>query len=100
MPQVPIGLLRAVVGLLCIFFAFSLGSAAALVRLKKVRITRVYGWVLRLVAGVAGLCWRGGLDTTAIVFLVLSAAAGGAGAWFQMRPKQEEDLSKNLFGGA
>jgi hypothetical protein len=44
--------------------------------------------------------WRRGLDNISIVILTLAAAALVVGVWDEQRPKPQEDLTKEIFGGS
>ena len=90
--------MRVVLGVLCVFFAHFLGRSV--VRVRRGRPARgMYGWILRLTIGGAALMWRSGLDTLAIVMFTMSAAALVIGVWDEQRPKKEEDLTREIFGG-
>jgi hypothetical protein len=45
------------------------------------------------------LVWRHGLDGIAIAVFTLTAASLVVEAWDEQRPKKQEDLTKEIFGG-
>lgn len=91
-------LLRSVVGLLCVAFAYFLGrSVVSKGRLQR-RATAPASWAVRVfVAGLA-LTWRGGFDPLAIAFLTGAVMAVGIGIYLELRRKPPEDnLVKEMF---
>lgn len=96
---IPVDVLRVVLGLLCLFFAHFLGRA--IVRMRRGQRARsMYGWLLRTVITAGAVLWRRGLDNISIVILTLAAAALVVGVWDEQRPKPQEDLTKEIFGGS
>ncbi len=95
---IPVDFLRAVLGLFCLFFAHFLGRS--MVRVRRGQNPRsLYGWLIRLAIAAGVLLWHRGLDGVAIAALTLSAASLVVGAWEEQRPKkQEEDLTREIFG--
>src|SRR5689334_366078 len=92
-------LLRGVLGVLCLFFAFQFGRGAARAYERRPR-PGYRGWMIRLVLCMVAVAFRRGLDLLTVVTLVFSAAALAAGAWLEMRPKPpQEDLTRTMFGG-
>jgi len=69
--------LRGVVGVLCVFFAHMAGRSAAAVPRGQQKISRLYGWVLRV--------WA------------VSGVAFAAGWWEVSRAKKSEDLTRQIF---
>ncbi len=93
----PIELLRAVLGLFCLFFAHFLGRS--IVRVRRGAPHRgLYGWLIRFMIAAGVLLWRHGVDTMAIAVFTLSAASLVIGAWDEQRPKKQEDLTNEIFG--
>ena len=89
--------LRVFLGLLCLFFAHFLGRS--LVRVRRGSSMRsLYGWLLRTILAAGAILWRRGLDTVAIVIFTISAASLAIGYWDEQRPKEQEDLTKEIFG--
>jgi hypothetical protein len=90
--------LRGVLGVLCILFAYMAGKTAARVHQGTVKISRLYGWVLRAAACGGVLALRHSVDSVAFAVWILAAAAAGAGWWFASRPSvPPEDLTSQIF---
>jgi hypothetical protein len=99
--QSSIILARAVLGLLCVFFAHYLGRAIV----RQIRLPRpgwdLFRWTLRTLVTAAGLIWQGGLDALSITFLALAVLSCGAGVYIERRPpKPPEDLTHVIFPDA
>jgi hypothetical protein len=97
MPNVPIEFIRGVLGLLCLFFGYMGGRSAAAVAKGRMRATRLYTWILRMLACSAGLIIRHPLDNLVIVVWALELAAFGAGYWMVLHQKPPEDLTHQIF---
>lgn len=97
MPNVPIEFIRGVLGLLCLFFGYMAGRAAAAVQKGRMRATRLYTWILRLVVCSVGLVIRNPIDTIAIGVWTLSLAAAAAGYYLVQHEKPPEDLTHEIF---
>ncbi len=96
-PRIPLELLRGILLLLCLFFAYQFGRAVVRVR-RGGRGARVHGWGIRTALTAAALAWRHALDFTVIGAWVLAAAAFALGAWMAARPQApQEDLTKEIF---
>jgi len=95
--MVPLNIIRAVLGLLTIFFAHFLGRALVYSFERRSPRVRLGPWLIRFALALGAIIWSGGLDTTAVVTLVLATAAGGYGAWRQARPQKTEDLVRQMF---
>jgi uncharacterized membrane protein len=96
---IPLDMLRIVLGVLCLFFAHFLGRSIVRVRRGQQRSRHVVGWLLRTLITVGGVLWNRGVDTIAIVIFTLSASSLVIGAWDEQRPKKQEDLTRQMFGG-
>lgn len=94
---IPVDILRAALGLLCLFFAHFLGRSIVRAR-RGQRARSLYGWLIRTAIAAGTILWRHGLDGVAIVALTLAAASLVVGAWDEQRPKKQEDLTKEIFG--
>ena len=88
---------RAVLAIFCVFFAFALGRVFIQVRGGRQRWSRLAAWIFRVLLCALALLWRAGLDTLAIVTFVLAALALAAGAYLESRPREEEDLTREIF---
>jgi hypothetical protein len=95
---IPVDILRVVLGLLCLFFAHFLGRSIVRVR-RGQRARSFYGWLIRTAITGGAILWRRGLDGIAIVAFTLAAASLVVGVWDEQRPKKQEDLTKEIFGG-
>jgi hypothetical protein len=94
---IPLDMLRVLLGLLCLFFAHFLGRSIVRVR-RGQRARSLYGWLLRTVITAGAILWHRGLDTIAIAIFTLAAASLVVGVWDEQRPKDQEDLTKEIFG--
>ncbi len=96
-PRIPLELLRGILLLLCLFFAYSFGRAVVRVR-RGERGARAYGWGIRTAVTAAALAWRHALDLTVIGAWVLGGAAFALGVWVETRPRTpQEDLTRQIF---
>jgi len=92
--------LRILLGLMCVAFAYFLGRSIAAKQEPKRWRTGPYSWALRTFLAGLGVTWRTGLDVLAIVVFVLAALAAALGLFLAWRPKKdEEDLSRTIFPG-
>jgi hypothetical protein len=90
--------MRVLLGLLCLLFAHFLGRS--IIRMRHGQGARsMYGWLIRMAIAAGGMVWHRGLDGIAIAAFTLSAASLAAGAWDEQRPKKQEDLTREIFGG-
>jgi len=95
---IPLDFLRIILGLPCLFFAHFLGRS--IVRVRRGRPVRgLYGWLIRTAITAGAILWNRGLDGITIVAFTLAAASLVVGAWDEQRPKKQEDLTKEIFGG-
>jgi hypothetical protein len=94
---VPIEFLRGVLGLLCIFFAHVAGRTSAAVYAGRQRRSRLYSWNLRMAVCGAALLFRHEVDGVVIGVYLLAAVAFAGGWWLESKPKQEEDLTREIF---
>jgi hypothetical protein len=95
---IPVDFLRFVLGLFCVFFAHFLGRS--IVRVRRGQNPRsLYGWLIRLAIAGGVVVWRRGLDGIAIAVFTLTAASLVVGVWDEQRPKKQEDLTREIFGG-
>lgn len=96
---VRIDLMRGLVGVIGIGCAFMLARTVAAVRAGQVRISKVYGWLIRLTLCMAAVWYpvRGSVDTVDVVIWTLAAAAFAAGYWDATRVKKQEDLTHEIF---
>jgi len=99
MPGVPVEFLRGLVGFIGIGCAHMMARSAVAVRKGEVKVSRLYGWMLRTV--LCGLAvwypFRPSVDTADLVVWSLAAVAFAAGWWDASRVKKQEDLSHQIF---
>lgn len=93
---VSLEVLRTILGVLCVLFAYMLGRETVHAR-REGRPRRVVSWTLRTALTGLAVAWRHGLDGITIATLAGAAVAAGVGVWMAMRPKVEEDLSREIF---
>ena len=94
---VPIEFWRGALGLLCLFFAHMAGRSAAGVRAGRLKLSRLYGWLLRTTLCAAALLFRRDADALVIAVYTLALGAFALGWWVAQRPRQEEDLTGEIF---
>ena len=91
-------ILRSVVALLCLGFAFFWGRSVGGRYVPARRSTGSVAWGIRTTVAGSALLWGAGLDLFAIVSYVLAAASWGGGFYFGRMPKEpEKDLTKEIF---
>jgi hypothetical protein len=94
---VPIEFLRGILGILCVFFAHMLGRSAAAVHGGRQKKTRLYAWTIRTAVCGAALLFRHPVDAVAIGVYAVAAVVLALGYWAEQRPKEEEDLTHEIF---
>jgi hypothetical protein len=94
---VPVEFLRGVAGVLSLFFAYMAGRSFTGVRKGRVRLSRFYAWLFRLILCVLALSVRHNIDTIAIAVWTLDAVLFVAGVWEGGREKKAEDLTHEIF---
>src|ERR1017187_6407774 len=96
---VPIDFMRGLVGLIGIGCAFMLARVVAAFREGQVRISKLYGWLIRLTLCMAAVWYsvRGSIDTADLVIFAPAAASFAAGYWDATRVKEQEDLTHEIF---
>jgi hypothetical protein len=97
MPTVPIEFIRGVLGLLCLFFGYMGGRAAAAVHKGRIRPARLYTWILRMVVCSVALVIRHPIDAVAILVWTIEIALFGVGYWMVLNQRPPEDLSHEIF---
>jgi len=95
----PIDFMRGLVGVIGIGCAFMLGRAVVALRRGQARISKLYGWLIRLILCMAAVWYpvRGSIDAVDLVVYGLAAAAFAAGYWDAARVKEQEDLTHEIF---
>ena len=54
-------------------------------------------WLLRTAVTGAAVVWRSGFDRLAWIVLVLAVISAGLGFYAEWRPRQQDDLTKQIF---
>jgi len=92
-------ILRIIVGLMCIGFAYFLGRSIARKGAPARRGTGTGSWALRTALAGMAVLWRSGLDPLAIGVYAAALVSGAAGFFRQRLPadSQDEDLAKKMF---
>ncbi len=91
-------ILRALLGLMCVGFAYMWGRAAGRPARPVRRGTGSLSWTIRTLVAAAALQWGAGTDLFAGAAYGLSAAAWATGFFLARRSKPpEENLSKGIF---
>lgn len=91
-------ILRIVLGLMCVAFAYLLGRALA----RRGHVARrglgPASWAVRTLLAGGAITWRAGIDALAAGVYALAAVAAGTGFYLARRPrKPPEDLTKQMF---
>jgi hypothetical protein len=94
---VPIGFLRGVLAVLCIFFAYMAGRSAAMVRRGKQKQARLFGWLIRVIICGGAVMFREGLDSVSIGVWSAAVVAFAGAMWEASRQKPPEDLTDQIF---
>jgi hypothetical protein len=76
-----------------------LGRSAVAVRKGQVRVSRMYGWLIRATLCLLAVWYpsRPSVDREDIIIWVLAAAAFAYGWWDASRVKVQEDLTHEIF---
>lgn len=85
------------IGALCIAFAPAFGRSVILVRKGKERQSRTIAWALRVIVTGAAVAFRVGFDLVTIIVFTLAILAFAAGAYYEWRPRRDEELDKIMF---
>jgi cytochrome c oxidase assembly factor CtaG len=88
----PIQLLRVVLGILAVFFAYALGRVAARLHRQNQPYSKALTWVLRVAVCVLAVFWRRGLDAISMATLALAAVGIAAGVLVEQRPRHTEEI--------
>jgi hypothetical protein len=90
------GLLRGIVAVLALLFAFALGRALARAQ-RGVPKAGVASWAIRFLLTMLAVSWRGGLDRITLVAMALAAFGLALSYLLESRPRKQEDLSGVIF---
>src|SRR5436190_5084923 len=97
MPYVPMDFIRGVLAFLCLFFGHMGGRSAALVSKGRQKPTRLYTWILRIVACSWAITIRHPVDSLVLAIWGAELLAFGAGYWMALHQKPPEDLTHEIF---
>ncbi len=89
-------ILRVVLAVFCVFFAYSLGRAIARKRRNRIRDSVLTAWVLRTAVTGFSVFWGVGADALSIGVVVL-AVLSAAGYRNEGKQKVQEDLTDVIF---
>ncbi len=90
-------LLRGILGILCVLFAYALGKAIERRRRGRVRDSVLIAWGLRTFVTGFGVFWRIGFDALSIAVLVLAVLSGALGFWNEWKPKRQQGQPDSIF---
>jgi len=93
----PLGFLRGMLGVLCLAFAQFFGRSYIRLHRGRERKSRTIAWALRTIVTGVAVVWRASFDAVTIVVVVGAILSFAAGAYFEWRPKHQEELDKIMF---
>ena len=94
---VPIEFMRGVLGVIALGCVFLAGRAIVGVRRGSIKVSRLYGWVIRATLCLAALAYRHSVDTVEIAVWCLAVGAFAIGYWEAARVRKQEDLTDQIF---
>jgi hypothetical protein len=94
---VPTEFLRGLLGMIALGCAFLAGRSFIAVRKGWQKLSKVYGWVIRLTVCLAGVAFRHPIDTVDIVLWAVAVLAFAGGAFTASHAKPPEDLTHEIF---
>ena len=89
--------LRGVLGIIGLGCAYMAGRALAMLHRGQIKISRLYGWILRAVVCLGAIVLRHPVDLIAIVLWGLAAVLFGLAYMQTLKQKPPEDLSHEIF---
>ena len=93
----PLGLIRGILGVLCIFFTHIFGRSIAERLRSQNRTPGLARPFLRAFVTALAVTWQGGFDRLTIVVFLLALASGGLGFYLERRPKKVETVSLGIL---
>jgi hypothetical protein len=91
-------ILRLVIALLCVGFAYFWGRSVAQSNMPHRRGAGPMAWAIRTLVAAAAIQWGAGPDVFSIVvYSAVVASWGGGFALSRRPPEPEEDLTKDIF---
>jgi hypothetical protein len=94
---VPVEFLRGVLGVIGLGCAYMAGRSAVAVRRGWQKLSKLYGWIIRMVLCLAAVAFRHSVDTVDIAVWALAAVVVGIGFWSASHQKPHEDLTHEIF---
>ncbi|HTS65466.1 MAG TPA: hypothetical protein VMH28_25770 [Candidatus Acidoferrales bacterium] len=89
--------LRGTLGIIGLGCAYMAGRSLLLVRKGWLKLSKLYGWLIRAFVCLSAIVFRHPVDTMAVVIWCLSAVAFGLAYWQAAHQKPPEDLSRQMF---
>uniref|UniRef100_Q01XQ4 Uncharacterized protein n=1 Tax=Solibacter usitatus (strain Ellin6076) TaxID=234267 RepID=Q01XQ4_SOLUE len=89
--------LRGFLGLLALACSYMLGRTLVGVRKGQLKLSRLYGWLIRTVLCMLALSFRHPVDGLSMMIWGLALAAFGVGFWQASHQKPPEDLTNEIF---
>src|SRR5258708_39608362 len=89
--------LRGVLGMIALGCAYMAGRSLVAVRKGWQKLSRLYGWVIRMTVCLAAVAFRHSVDTVDIAIWVLAGVTFAGGCWNASRQKPREDLTREIF---
>jgi hypothetical protein len=89
--------IRWILGAFCILFAPAFGRSAVRFQQGREKLPKLIAWALRTLVTGAVVAFRGGFDRTTIIVYSLAILLFAAGAYYEWRPKHEDELEKIMF---
>jgi type IV secretory pathway VirB2 component (pilin) len=91
------GIIRWILGVFCILFAPAFGRSVIRFQQGRERQSKLIAWALRTIVTGAVVAFRDGFDRTTIVVYSLAILFFAAGAYYEWRPRHEDELEKVMF---
>ena len=95
--MVPNEFLRGFLGLLGLGCAYMSGRTLAGVRKGQLKLSRLYGWLIRTVVCLLVLNFRHPVDGVSMTIWGLALALFAGGFWQASHQKPPEDLTNEIF---
>jgi hypothetical protein len=95
--MVPNEFLRGFLGLLALACAYMTGRTLVALRKGQLKVSRLYGWVIRTVLCLLALSFRHPVDGVSLTIWALVLLAFGGGFWQASHQRPPEDLTNEIF---
>ena len=89
--------LRGVLGVIGLGCAYMAGRSLVAFRKGWQKISRLYGWAIRMTVCLAAVAFRHSVDMVDIAIWVVAGVAFAGGCWNTYHQKPPEDLSREIF---